>query len=254
MRPLVPTAAGALILLTGCLTSTQATRLQTDLDEVKRQLFQIQQDGAATRSRVDEIDRRMAAGGASPAPGQADLQAAVQTLLDQVQALRAQLDDINTRLTHAAPAGGVNTGGGFAAPPASTPMGEPAAPGSQAFNAAYADYSKGNYELATMGFEEFMRSSPSSPLAGDAQYWIGECLYSQGKFGEAVEAFDRVVTLYPGSDKAPAAMLKKGYALIESGQTTLAVTALQQLTDAHPDSDEARLAEERLRRLGLRAP
>ena len=49
--------AGCVALLTSCLTSTQATRLQSDLDEVKKQLFQVQQDTAASRSKLEEVDR-----------------------------------------------------------------------------------------------------------------------------------------------------------------------------------------------------
>ncbi len=252
---LLPFAGAALLLTAGCLTSTQATRLQTDLDQVKQQLFQIQQDSTATRSRLDEIDHKTGPGAADPSGAQAELQATMQTLLDRIQALQADVDEIRASLARTPTPGSSLPGGAGTAPPAgSTAGGAPSSPGAQTFNAAYADYSKGNYELSTMGFEEFLRTYPSSPLAGDAQYWIGECLYSQGKFSEAVEAFDKAVTLYPDSDRTPAALLKKGYALIEAGQTSRAVTTLQQLIQTHPDSEEARLAEERLKSLGLRAP
>jgi tol-pal system protein YbgF len=142
--------------------------------------------------------------------------------------------------------------GGSSRPAAAvTPQGAAAA--DPAFGAAYADYTKGNYELAMMGFSDFLKTRPDSPQAADAQYWIGECLYSQGKFKEAVEAFEQVGTRYPGAARMPASLLKKGLAQIQAGQTTQGVSTLQKLIETQPQSEEARLAAERLQQMGLRS-
>ncbi|HET6372352.1 MAG TPA: tol-pal system protein YbgF, partial [Candidatus Polarisedimenticolia bacterium] len=122
----------------------------------------------------------------------------------------------------------------------------------QVFKTAYADFSKGNYELALLGFTEYLTANPGAPLAEDAQYWTGECLYSQGKFKEAAEAFDRCGARHPGGARAAAAMLKKGYSQIEGGQASQGIATLQKLIETHPQTDEARLAAERLKTLGLR--
>ncbi|MGH9867517.1 MAG: tol-pal system protein YbgF [Candidatus Polarisedimenticolia bacterium] len=253
---LVLSAAG-----TGCLTSTQATRLQTDLEEVKKQLFQIQQTSAGNRSKLDELGSQVT--GQSPAgpPGQNDLKASLQALLDQNRAMAEQIEDLKARvsaLSHQIQTmGGVKGTQGSA--PATRPAAgnAPAATGSgsadPAFNAAYADYAKGNYELAVMGFSDFLKSRSDAPLASDAQYWIGECLYSQGKFKEAVEAFDLVASRYPGATRVPAALLKKGLSQIQTGQSSQGVTTLQTLIETQPQTEEARLAAERLQQMGLRS-
>ena len=255
-------AVAPCLLLAGCLTSTQATRLQTDLNAVKQQIFQVQQDSAASKARLEELVGRLGASGQGS--GQADLQATLQTLMDQMQALSEQLREVKAKmngLTQEKPAGREKAGRVSPAVATSQPPAGPSTgslqaasgPAEEAFNTAYADYSKGNYELAMMGFSDFIRTHPSHALAADAQYWIGECQFSQGKFADAVEAFDRTVTGYPDCDKAPAALLKKAIAQMESGQTSQAATTLQALLDSQPHSEEARLAAERLKQLGLRS-
>ncbi|HEY3174955.1 MAG TPA: tetratricopeptide repeat protein [Candidatus Polarisedimenticolia bacterium] len=257
-------AAAGLILLAGCVTSTQATRLQKDLDDVKRQLFQVQQETTASRTQIEEVARRLGPGAQSPSSSQAQLGGAIQTLLDQVQALSERLKESNSRMASLAQdiEGLRESARRAGAPGPTAPAMQPTAPaagvpaGSQAdqtFKTAYADYSKGNYELAVMGFNEFLRSAQSHPLACDAQYFIGECYYSQGKFTEAAESFDQVLQKYPSGERVAAALLKKGYAQIESGQTSAGVSTLQRLIDTHSDSGEARLAAERLKQLGLRS-
>lgn len=120
-----------------------------------------------------------------------------------------------------------------------------------AFREAYADYTRGSYESALMGFQEFLKNYPGSPLAEGAQYYAGDCLFSQQRYDEAASAFTQVIERYPASDKAPAAHLKKGLSLLAMKQTARGVIQLQHVIETYPRSDEARLARERLRQLGL---
>jgi tol-pal system protein YbgF len=121
----------------------------------------------------------------------------------------------------------------------------------QSYQAAYADYTKGNFSLAVMGFEEFVKLNAQSDLAANALYWIGECHYAQRQFEEAIEAFNRVLKEYPGGDKIPAALLKKGYAYMELYQIGQGVVVLQGLIQRHPHAPEARLAKQKLDELGM---
>jgi tol-pal system protein YbgF len=141
--------------------------------------------------------------------------------------------------------------GGPGSPPAMAGADDPE---TESFNAAYSDYSKGNYELAVMGFSDFLKTHASHPLASDAQYWIGECYFSQGKYKEASEAFDKTTKSWPTCEKAAPALLKKGLAQMELGQTSRAVPTFQKVVSEHPDSEEARIAAARLQQLGLRSP
>ena len=173
-------SAVVFLLLSACVTSTQATRLQKDLDDVKRQVFQVQQDTAGSRAQLDDLSKRLP--GSGPGAGQADLQEAIRSLLDQMRTLAQRLDEMKTRMSSLsleiqairAPgsSGSPPQDAGSTSPPA-TPRGVLSSePADLAFKTAYADYSKGNYEMAVMGFGDFLKSWPSHPLSADAQYWI----------------------------------------------------------------------------------
>jgi tol-pal system protein YbgF len=119
----------------------------------------------------------------------------------------------------------------------------------QLFAAAYSDYSRGNYDLALAEFRQYVETYPSSELADNAQYWIGEILYAQKKLPEAVAEFDRVNTVNAKGDKVSAALYKKALALVEMGQKEEAAAQLQALVKNFPKSAEAGLAAEQLQQL-----
>jgi len=116
----------------------------------------------------------------------------------------------------------------------------------QLFAAAYGDYSKGNYPLAISEFRQYVETYPSSEMADNAQYWIGEVFFAQKKFNEAIAEFDKVSLLFPKGDKVPAARFKKGMALIELGQSDAARAEFQALIRVYPRSNEAVLARQQL--------
>ena len=116
----------------------------------------------------------------------------------------------------------------------------------QLFAAAYGDYSRGNYDLAISEFRQYVETYPSSELADNAQYWIGECFYGKKQFNEAIAEFDKVLLLFPKGDKVPGARLKKGMALLDLGQTDAARAEFQAIIKFHPRSNEAVLAKQQL--------
>lgn len=121
--------------------------------------------------------------------------------------------------------------------------------GEKLYRNAYNDFIKGNYELAIVGFKDYIAQNASSNMADNAQYWIGECYYTQGKYQDAIGAFEKVLNDYPNSDRIPPALLKKGYALLESGKSNEGKTTLTNLMRDYPTSEESKLAQERLKHL-----
>ena len=116
----------------------------------------------------------------------------------------------------------------------------------QLFAAAYGDYSRGNYDLAISEFRQYVETYPSSEMADNAQYWIGECYYSKKLRNEAISEFDKVSLLFPKGDKVPAARLKKAMALMDLGQTEAARAEFTAITKSYPRSNEAVLAKQQL--------
>jgi len=116
----------------------------------------------------------------------------------------------------------------------------------QLFAAAYGDYSRGNYDLAISEFRQYVETYPTSEMADNAQYWIGESMFAKNKFAEAIAEFDKVVILFPKGDKVPAARYKKAMVLNESGQADAARTEFQALIKLYPKSNEAVLAKQQI--------
>jgi tol-pal system protein YbgF len=116
----------------------------------------------------------------------------------------------------------------------------------QLFAAAYGDYSRGNYDLAISEFRQYVETYPSSEMADNAQYWIGEALFAKRQYNEAVVEFDKLSQLFPKGDKVPAARFKKGMALIEAGQADAGRAELSALIKLYPRSNEAALARQQL--------
>ena len=120
---------------------------------------------------------------------------------------------------------------------------------SEAYGLAYNDYLKGNYDLALLGFQNFLTQFKTTSLAPNAQYWIGESLYGKKEYAKAIEAFDKVVNDYPKSDKVPGALLKAGYATIEIGDKARARTYLKKVVENYPLTNEGKLAKNKLAEL-----
>ncbi|HVG22365.1 MAG TPA: tol-pal system protein YbgF [Blastocatellia bacterium] len=116
----------------------------------------------------------------------------------------------------------------------------------QLFAAAYGDYSRGNYDLAISEFRQYVETYPSSEMADNAQYWIGEAFFAKRQFNEAIAEFDKLPQLFPKGDKIPAARFKKGMALIEAGQADAGRAELSALIKLYPRSNEAALARQHL--------
>jgi len=95
---------------------------------------------------------------------------------------------------------------------------------------------------------------PASPLAENAQYWLGEAYYVTRSYDDAGTAFRTVLQKYPQSRKAPDAALKLGYTQYELKRYADARKTLQEVAQKYPDSDASRLAAERLKRIPANAP
>jgi tol-pal system protein YbgF len=140
-----------------------------------------------------------------------------------------------------APATGPSPGPSPAAPvPASAPAPR------ELYSQAYADFARGNYDLAVQGFTEYIKTYPGTDFTDNAQYWVGECLYGKKQYNEAIEAWNTLFRDYPSSDKLPDARVKKGMALERLGRRSQALVEYRFVIDRFPNSPAARIARERL--------
>ena len=233
----------------------------TDLDTRVARIERIAANQAEMSQRLDDIQQTLR-----------ELRGRVEELEHSNEALsRQQHDlyaDLDKRLTAAAggaaagaaagatgePAAGAGAGSAGGAPTdsaagsaagSSSPSSTEQAVYGQAFDALKA----GSYSVAIAGFKDFLGTYPASPLAENAQYWLGEAYYVNKDYDAAGGAFRAVLKKWPASRKAPDALLKLGYTQAAQKQYAAARATLGEVTKKYPGSDPARLAAERLRRI-----
>ena len=205
---------------------------EAEVRELHGLVEQTQHDSAALRKQQHDLyadlDGRMktlAAGGAGAAGSSA--------------AGGAGTADAGVSAAAAATAGAAGAAG--AAGPSST---EQAVYG-QSFDALKA----GSYSTAITGFKDFLKNYPQSPLAENAQYWLGEAYYVNHDYDSAADAFRVVLKKWPDARKAPDALLKLGYTQFEQKQYGAARNSLTAVTQKYPGTDQAKLAADKLKRI-----
>jgi tol-pal system protein YbgF len=241
MRPIILLAL-ATVLAAGCAS------VPPDQDPVQIRLNDL--DG-----RITKVERVVS--------NQSLLQMAqqVDTLQAEVRDLRGQIDDLQNSnrelqkqqhdmyadldkrvgaLEHGNSGGGASgeSGGEGASSTEQSIYG-------QAFDALKA----GNYTVAISGFQDFLNQYPSSPLAPNAEYWLGEAHYVNRDFSAAESAFQGVLDKWPSSGKAPDAMLDLGNTQLAQGKTAKGRTTLRQVASQFPGTDAANRAQTRLQQL-----
>ena len=204
--------------------------------------------------------------------GFADQMLVINGISDGVRVLREKSDDTNVRLAtmsqeiesmrqaiQSAPAPAAPTsvtGDPATAPPAGTQPAAPTQPSgagispSKAYDAAFNDYTSGQFDLAIQGFEFYIREFPTSPRAADAQLGIGNSYYSLGNYKDAVTAYQKVTTSYGQSNAAPQAWYKLGLSYEALKLPDLARRAYETVIKNHPGAPDATLARQRLDSLG----
>ena len=70
---------------------------------------------------------------------------------------------------------------------------------------------RGSPASARRGFEELLRLYPTSELAGEAQFYIGEALAAEGNLAAADTAYGTVVARYSESPNTASATPRRWY-------------------------------------------
>ena len=184
---------------------------QGDLRSIQEQLLQIQELTGASQQRLIE--------------------------------LRSQIEERNNQIPPAPVAPRDTTG----RPPQTTST-QPAGPGpATLYKLAFDQMSRGSHGTARTGFQDLLTQYPTSDLAPDAQYYIGETFQAEGNSAAADSVYSLVVTTYPRATRAATALYKHGLFLQRAKRDREARQVFQSVIDKYPRSDEAALAREQLR-------
>jgi tol-pal system protein YbgF len=123
------------------------------------------------------------------------------------------------------------TAPGTVQPSAAPSSGSP----TEQYNHAFGLLKQADYPSAEAALRAFVEQHPRDPMAGSAQYWLGETYYTRGKYIEAAAAFAEGYKRYPKSPKAAEALLKLGMSLSRADQKQNACVALAQLDHDFPN-------------------
>jgi tol-pal system protein YbgF len=111
----------------------------------------------------------------------------------------------------------------------------PSGSASDQYNFAFGLLKQADYSAAEEALKGFIRQHPDDPLAGSAQYWIGETHYARGNYAEAATAFAEGYKRYPKGAKAADNLLKLGMSLARTNQKPEACVALAKLDHDFPN-------------------
>ncbi len=166
----------------------------------------------------------------------------VGSLTQEVNSLRQSMQQLASRPSSMEPDSAAAAPAGGTAPPSGVIGDSP----EKTWNAAWADYTAGQYDLAIMGFEAYIRDNPRADKADDAQMHIGNSYLNAGKNDKAVEAYDKTIRTYPSGNVVPDAYYKKGLALMNLKNVAAAREAWEFVVKNYPNSDAANQARQRL--------
>jgi tol-pal system protein YbgF len=219
--------------------------------------------------------------------GNVDLLNQVTALKNEVQTLRAQLEDLQHETAQLRQSshdqyldldGRINRLEGGTAPaapaasPAVTPNTRPSVPvvrdtkpavygdaGALAkgadernqYEAAFDTLRAGHYDESARQFQAFLERYPDGVYAPNARYWLGESYYATQNYALAQQQFQALLDRYPTHDKAAGALLKVGLSQYGLKQMDAAEATLSQVSQRYPGSDAARTADDRLRAIQL---
>jgi tol-pal system protein YbgF len=267
--------------ITGCALNADLVDTQLDMDKIKEQQ-------AETQKRLETIENYFKERAGSVQRGQADMVLKVDQLGVDLQVLQGKLEELNRLIAQLAirlddqtfktaqtagrldalearatapqtinpprqPAEGGGPEGPFPDKKTVIPGRSPGQSGgvmpTEAYNLAYNDYIKGNYDLALVGFQNYIAQFPDTSLSPDAHYWIGQIHYTRKDYRKAIETFDLVVQKYPKSDVVAKSLLQEGLSYLELGDKTRSKTYLKRVVQDYPFSEESKLAKNRLAEL-----
>lgn len=122
----------------------------------------------------------------------------------------------------------------------------------QMYETAYGYMLQQDYGAAEIAFRDFLERYPQDPLAGNAQYWLGETYYLRGEYKTAASAFLEGYEKHRRNAKAPNSLLKLAMSLDRMGQRDAACSSYSELSAQYPNApdDIRRQASAERRRSG----
>jgi tol-pal system protein YbgF len=250
-------AAAALLALT--LGAQAFAQGLFDDNEARRRVDALRQQLDTSQRSIDERMTKLESAAADRG-GILELSNQINALRDEIARMRGQMEllsnqadnadkrqkdlylDIDTRLRKLEQAGEKSA----AEKPAAATEAEASPAENKAYQAALEQFKLGNYPLAVSAMQGFLVTYPLSPLASNAQYWVGMAYSGQRDYKNAIVAQRKLLSTWPDSAKAPDALLSIASSQETMGDRRGAQKTLEELVARYPTSSSAASAKQRL--------
>ena len=263
-----------ILALTGCASQGSLDMVRTDVDAIKTRVFSVERDLGGTREesteRLGAIEKSFKSDVAAVRKLSADIQANIDSVRTEMQALNGRIDDI--ALSAKKPSEDLQRFHDDADKRiialedrviklqtaldelnkkiAEQPRPKDAAPSPDSiYMKGLETFKTGDMPATREIFTKFLEQFPKNDLVANAHYWIGETYYSEKNYEQAILSFQEVIKNYPQKDKVPAAMLKQSMAFKAIKDNKSARYVLKKLIEGHPKSEEAKRAKELLKEI-----
>ncbi|HUR92492.1 MAG TPA: tetratricopeptide repeat protein [Gemmatimonadaceae bacterium] len=249
MRRVFILSAALPIALAGCMaTRSDLTVLQQDIVLVRAEAAQAD---SARRLEIQRLMRSMQATTDSVSAVatrltrlRSDVQGRLSAIEDDTRRLQELAGQSQTRMQELRAAVESRT------PPAPAAGAAPVVPGpNELYQLGRDQLLRGSTAAARTAFEDLLARYPTSDVAAEAQFYIGETHAAEGNAQAADAAYARVAAAYPRSARAATATYKRAVAAEGARRTREARQLYNEVITKFPRSDEAALARDRLRDL-----
>ena len=268
-------AAGALFALAAVLPARAGLfdddEARRRIEMLRKELAQQGNDNEARIAKLEELIRNI---------GVIELVRQLEQTNTEIARLRGQIEvlanenqqlqkrqrdfylDLDSRMKRleGAPAAAAPASGADAVPPAAQAQGPaqvPAQPARaptkdeqarevKAYDAASNLFRRNDFRSAIEAFRAFVKDYPESPLAVNANYWIGISYANLRDYRNALTTQQEILARHPQSAKAPDAMLAIAAIQIEQGDAGSARNTLEDIIARYPGSEAAGKARTRL--------
>ncbi len=223
--------AGAAAATGGCVSTTDIDALHAQISDLQRQVLQVQTQGSS-KQEVAKLQAALQQQTQSLLKSEADMQVELKSCRARSQASRPSSRTPTTassscrsrsprrRRSCAARAATRRAGAG---PIRRRPDTE------TLYQTAYGDYLRSNYDLAMLGFQQYLEAFPDTELCRQRRLLDRRVLLpAAASSPRRSQQFDLLQQRYPRSDKTASSWLKKGYALLELSQKQAGIAQLQQ--------------------------
>lgn len=213
---------------------TQMRALSAQMGETLRRLQRIERrSGLAPSEQPDSQGTGFSVGGNDEEPSSSGFGATVEPEEGQGQAQGRSGSRADSGSNYGGSPDASSSSGG-AAPVRTATSSSPQARAlyEQSYNALV----QRDYRAAGDGFEKFVQSYPTDPMAGSAFFWLGEAAFTSGEYRKAADSFLKSSTNYPQNEKAAESLLKLGISLKRLGENKAACSSFAELARRFPSA------------------